>query len=437
MQTIIIGIIIVLSFINVIAQEHHQHERDTIKQQQPSQHQNANNQMSNYSEPFQKGSGTSWLPKSSPMNAYMSHTKNWMLMFHGNLFIRYNSQDISDKGSRGDSKFDAPNWFMLMAENMLDKNNKLKFSFMTSFDPAFVGGNGYPLLFQSGESWEGKPLVDRQHPHDFISELSVEYTHLFNNDFAVNTYFGYSGEPSIGPVAFMHRPSAANNPDSPLGHHWQDATHITFGVATLGFRFFNYKIEGSVFTGREPNEQRWGFDKPKFDSYSGRISGNPSKELSLQTSYAYLKSPEPLSPEENPHRTTASILHAKKLSAEIFINSAVIWGYNYVDRDHKEHSVTLESDFNLIKFSVYGRYEWIEKSAEELDLSDFEHGRIFRINALTIGTNYSLLQYANTRLLFGIQGSIFSSEEALQYLYGKNPLSLEIYLRISPASMHM
>jgi hypothetical protein len=31
----------------------------------------------------------------------------------------------------------------------------------------------------------------------------------------------------------MHRPSQ-HDPDAPIGHHWQDSTHITFGVATLG-----------------------------------------------------------------------------------------------------------------------------------------------------------------------------------------------------------
>ena len=33
---------------------------------------------------------------------------------------------------------------------------------------------------------------------------------------------------------FMHRPSAADDPFAPLGHHWQDATHEAFGVVTTG-----------------------------------------------------------------------------------------------------------------------------------------------------------------------------------------------------------
>ncbi|MCU7494422.1 MAG: hypothetical protein HF314_15925 [Ignavibacteria bacterium] len=388
-------------------------------------------------EPFQPASGTSWLPKSSPSFGYMSQVAGWMLMFHGNIFLRYNSQDVTNKGSRGASKYDAPDWFMAMTERSLGKGNKLKFSLMMSLDPLLVGGNGYPLLFQSGETYEDRPLVDRQHPHDFFSELSAEYTYSFSRHFALNAYLAYPGEPAIGPVAFMHRPSAQNDPDSPIGHHWQDATHITFGVATLGLRLFSLKIEGSVFSGREPNENRYNFDKPEFDSYSGRISFNPTDDFSFQTSYAFIKGPESLHPEENIHRTTASVLHSTKLLSGGFINSAIIWGFNYLGSDDKEHSVTLESDLDIKKFAFYGRYEWIEKSAEELELLNFESKRLFPVNAVTLGVNYLLLQFEKTGIRFGIQGSLFTTVRALEYLYGKSPLSLEVYFRAAPGIMNM
>ena len=35
---------------------------------------------------------------------------------------------------------------------------------MMSLDPLTEGGRGYPLLFQTGESWHDQPLHDRQHP---------------------------------------------------------------------------------------------------------------------------------------------------------------------------------------------------------------------------------------------------------------------------------
>ena len=171
---------------------------------------------------------------------------------------------------------------------------------MMSLDPLTEGGRGYPLLFQTGESWHDQPLHDRQHPHDLFDELRSASRKSSMHDFSAYVYFGYPGEPALGPPTFMHRPSAMDDPDAPIGHHWQDSTHITFGVATAGLvwsRFDGMKIEGSIFTGREPDEDRYDFDRPRFDSYSGRISWNPTQNLALQVSHGYIKSPEALEPE--------------------------------------------------------------------------------------------------------------------------------------------
>src|SRR6201996_7374532 len=60
------------------------------------------------------GSGTSWVPDASPTYAYMIHGKKWMTMIHGDIFMRYNKQDLFNSGSRGGSKFDAPSMIMAM-----------------------------------------------------------------------------------------------------------------------------------------------------------------------------------------------------------------------------------------------------------------------------------------------------------------------------------
>ncbi|RZK33767.1 MAG: hypothetical protein EOO90_31770, partial [Pedobacter sp.] len=168
------------------------------------------------------GSGTSWLPDASPMYGMIFHAKKWMYMLHGNIALRYIKQDISNKGSRGAEKFDAPNWFMFMGQRKIGKNGLFHFSSMLSLDRLTEGGAGYPLLFQTGESWKRQPLVDRQHPHDLFSELSIAYTYAFSKKTDLTFYLGYPGEPALGSVAFMHRPSALANPDAPISHHWND-----------------------------------------------------------------------------------------------------------------------------------------------------------------------------------------------------------------------
>jgi hypothetical protein len=429
--------------------EHHMPARDSASRKkdsamkQPHQHHEGMD-MSNMTHSFSRnlpmsrnGSGTSWLPDESPMYGYMYHSKKWMYMVHGNIFLRYTNQDIGNAGSRGGNKIDFPNWFMGMAQRNVGKRGLFRVSAMLSLDRLTEGGNGYPLLFQSGESWKGKPLVDRQHPHDLFAELSIGYSHMINKDIDIFGYLAYPGEPAIGGVAFMHRPSSLYNPDAPLGHHWQDATHITFGVATIGFRYKNLKLEGSSFTGREPDEDRYNFDKARFDSWSMRLSYNPSKEWALQVSQGYINSPEALHPETDIRRTTASVIHSKRFRNSI-INSALVWGYNRVDSDHKEHSLLFESAFNWNRNTIYGKYEFVEKSTEELALDEniYGHHEKFPVSAITLGVNRRLFTAAKTDFSIGTQASLYLPDKKLQSLYGRSPVAFQAFIRINPSIMN-
>ena len=383
------------------------------------------------------GSGTGWLPDASPMYGYMFHTSKWMYMLHGNIFLRYNNQDFTRQGSRGDEKIDAPNWLMLMGQRQVGANGLFHFNIMSSLDAAIAGGAGYPLLFQSGEAYKGKPIVDRQHPHDLFSELSVSYTQALSKKTDVFAYIGYPGEPALGAVAFMHRPSSLSNPDAPLSHHWVDATHITFGVATLGVRYGKVKLEGSSFTGREPDEHRYDFDKPRFDSRSARFSYNPSRNWALQVSQARIKSPELLHPDEDITRTTASAVYSVTMKDKSILNATAVWGMNKSADHDPEQAVLLEAAWSKKRLTLHSRYEWVQKSAEELDLDRtyYGHDVLFPVHALTAGFNYDLLKVGQTRLAGGSQITFYKTPERLKSLYGKSPLALELYLRIYPALM--
>lgn len=389
------------------------------------------------------GSGTSWLPDESPMYAYMLTTGKWNLMFHGAIFPRFTAQNFNNSGMRGQaSKFDAPNWAMAMAQRKAGDKGLLSFNLMMSADALTEGGYGYPLLFQSGESWKNVSLVDRQHPHDLFAEVSAAYTQALSKNADLTAYVGYPGEPALGPVAFMHRPSAMNDPDAALAHHWQDATHITFGVATLGFRYKIAKIEASLFNGHEPDENRYNFDKPVFNSYSYRLSVNPDKYLALQFSQGYIKGPEALNPLENILRTTASITKQYNFTDDRFISSALIWGYNHVEEPDghtaDEHSITAESNVQLNKLAVYGRYEFVQKNTEELNLAPASvNAAIFNVHAITLGINRRLFQTLGTDVTLGVQSTYNIIPQGLNTLYGNSPLSGEVYLKISPSLMKM
>ncbi|HEV7620430.1 MAG TPA: hypothetical protein VGO09_01780, partial [Flavisolibacter sp.] len=384
------------------------------------------------------GSGTGWLPDASPMYGYMYHTSKWMYMLHGNLFLRYNNQDFTNTGHRGDKKFDAPDWVMFMGQTQVGQKGLFHFSTMFSLD-AVTGGNGYPLLFQSGEAYKGKAIVDRQHPHDLFSELSVSYAYALSARSDLFIYVGYPGEPALGPVAFMHRPSALDNPDAPLSHHWIDATHVTFGVATIGFRYDNWKLEGSSFTGREPDENRYNFDAPLFDSWSGRLSYNPTQNWAMQVSHGYIKSPEALHPDENIHRTTTSVVYSLPLASKSTLNASLVWGLNRAAGLQGENAFLLEGSWRRNSLALYARYEWVQKSSEELSLDEtvYGHDVLFPVNALTAGLNYDLFKLGQTNVAGGGQITFYHADQKLNSLYGKNPMAFEVFLRFYPGMMRM
>jgi len=379
-----------------------------------------------------EGSGTSWIPDSSPMYGRMFMFGDDMLMLHGAIFPRYTN--VSTR--RGDDRIDAPNWFMAMYSHPLGNSTQFGSRLMMSLDPLTEGGRGYPLLFQTGESWNGEALHDRQHPHDLFDELSFSLSQKFDHDLSAYVYFGYPGEPALGPPTFMHRPSAMDDPDAPIGHHWQDSTHVTFGVATAGLVWSNVKVEGSIFTGREPDEDRYDFDRPEFDSYSGRLSWNPTQNLALQVSYGYIKSPEAIDPGLNRHRTTASAIYNLPLGNDSNWSNSFVWGQNNDTGEGKTQSFLVESDYQRGRDTVYFRWEHVEKSGHELVLNEAADTRIFPVGAYTLGYVRDLSHGNGVDIGIGAQFTINNSPDTLDRYYGNDlGYAFEFFLRIRP-SLH-
>jgi hypothetical protein len=377
-----------------------------------------------------EASGTSWIPDSSPMYGRMFMFGESMLMLHGAIFPRYTN--VSTR--RGDDRIDAPNWFMGMFSHPLWNNAQFGSRLMMSLDPLTEQGRGYPLLFQTGEVWNGEPLHDRQHPHDLFDELSFSLSQKFEHDLSTYIYFGYPGEPALGPPAFMHRPSAMDDPDAPIGHHWQDSTHITFGVATLGAQWHNVKLEGSIFTGREPDEDRYDFDRPRFDSYSGRLSWNPTRNLALQVSHGYIKSPEELHPETKIHRTTASAIYNLSLGRDTNWSNTFVWGQNNATEEGKTQSFLIESNYQRGRDTVYFRWERVQKSGHELVLDEQDESEIFPVSGYSLGYVRDLSHGNGIDIGLGTQFTINDRPDSLDRYYGDDlGYAFQFFLRIRPS----
>lgn len=330
-------------------------------------------------------SGTAWQPDAAPMIGWHGGLGDVDLMAHGNVFAGYDAQ----LGPRGDQALVSMNWAMGMASFRRGRH-QLTGRAMLSLEPLTLPGDGYPLLLQSGETWEGKPLRDRQHPHDLLMELGGLYRLRLAPDLGVELYAALSGEPALGPGGFPHRQSSWHLPFAPLGHHWQDSTHIAHGVVTGGVFSRVWKLEGSWFNGREPDEARWDLDLAPFDSWSLRGQLAPGRRWSLGASIGRLDEPELLHPGAV-WRGSASVAHTRRLGRTGFWATTAAWGRNHaVEDDLASDSFLVETTWDDAGSGpiAFGRAELVWKSAEELVLDGFEHERLFPLGQVSPGVGY-------------------------------------------------
>ena len=180
------------------------------------------------------------------------------------------------------------------------------------------------------------------------------------DDTLLDFYVAPVGDPALGPVAFPHRASAAELPQAPISHHWQDSTHIADDVITAGISHRKFRLEASGFHGAEPGENRWIIQQGALDSYSGRLWWFPSENWAAQVSAGRLTKPEALEPGDQV-RATASVSYSKD-----GWSSSVIWGRNHdTATQHNLNSYLAESVYKFRKKNfVTGRIEnWWTKTS--------------------------------------------------------------------------
>jgi len=373
-----------------------------------------------------EGSGTSWQPDATPMMGIHMKAGDWSVMAHGYANAIYHRQT----GPRGDKKSFTESMAMLMGNRPVGPG-MLGLRAMVSLDPT-MGKSGYPLLFQTGETGDGTTaLVDRQHPHDFFMGLSTSYSVNLGEEGAAFAYFGLPGAPALGPAAFMHRFSGMRNPEAPLAHHWLDSTHVTFGVATLGVSKGQVRLEASWFNGREPDQFRWNIETRKFDSWSTRLSYNPTPELSMQVSYGDLKSPEQLEPDVRVKRKTASITYHLRRDDN---NWATTLAYGRNDKsgpdvDVSEPGWLLESTYVLRDtHTFFARAERVRNS-ELFDKSQPLHRQAFSIGKLSVGYLYDFAETGPVKWGIGGLVGFLAAPSQLDPYYGSSPRSYMVFLQ--------
>ncbi|MGH9140931.1 MAG: hypothetical protein ACRD2I_07300 [Vicinamibacterales bacterium] len=359
----------------------------------------------------------------------------WMLMSDGVLFATVNHQG----GPRGGDEILSTNWWMGMASRSAGRG-QLTLTGMLSLDPATATARGYREIFQAGESYKGLPIVDRQHPHDLIMQAAVLWRVPIDYQTGFTIAAAPVGEPALGPTAFMHRPSAAENPAAPLGHHTLDSTHIAMGVISVALDHGPFTLETSLFNGREPDDNRWDvMDPGALDSWSVREWYEPSPAWQFQVSHGLLKQPEAGEPGDI-RRTTASASWLGR-RADGFMAATIAVGRN--DTSHGAfHALLAEGTVKRGRMSFYGRLELAQKETGLLaDQStpgtgiplDARSG----VTALTLGTVRDVARWRSFEIGVGGDVTGYRVPDTLQPSYGSHPTSFHLFLRVRPPAGHM
>lgn len=376
-------------------------------------------------------SGTAVNPAAWPMPMLMKSLGSWNTMYMAQGFI----DDTQQSGPRGGDKLYSNNWFMADAEHRLGKDGAFEVQLMLSLDPATITDRRYPLLFQTGETAFGKPIIDGQHPHDFIMALGFQYALPLGENTTVELYFAPVGDPAIGPIAYPHRASAMELPQAPIAHHWQDSTHIANDVVTAGIAYKKIKLEASGFYGSEPDEFRWNIDSGPINSWSTRLWYFPSKNWAAQFSVGHLAHPEMLERGDQT-RSTASVEYSKPMQGGSW-SWSLIWG-----RDHSTYtkrnlnSYTVESVLPIHRKNfVTGRMELVDKdelfagqASIEAFLDTF-YGSTFRIGAYTIGYTRDIDIFRHIETGIGANIEAYSLPGAIKPYYGDHPIGGNVFIR--------
>ncbi len=378
-------------------------------------------------------SGTSAEPNSTPMDMLMTFKGGWMLMFHGVGFLNVSQET----GPRAADKVFSTNWLMPMAQRRLGPGFFTART-MLSFEPATVSGRYFPELFQQGETAFGKPIVDGQHPHNFFMEVAALYDLNLGERTVLSFYAAPVGDPALGPTAFPHRQSASEDPLATLGHHLEDSTHISYDVLTAGITHGIFRLEGSGFHGREPDENRWTIHAGAIDSWSTRLTLQPGKNWSAQYSWGHLTSLEALDPNQDVQRMTASVMYNRPLARGNWANS-LIWGRNHViQTDLIWNGYLLESTLQFANRNyIWTRIENVDRTNElllkgQFQPPDFNEYVIGRVQAYTGGydRDFPLIPHLKTAL--GAQVTLYSTPQTLVPLYGSHPVQAVVFLRVRP-----
>jgi hypothetical protein len=362
--------------------------------------------------------------------------RRWDVMIHGTVF----GQFIRESGVRGNWQLGSVNWLMARAEHPLAGGT---FGLRTMISGEFltVTRAGYPELLQVAEPYRGGTITDRMHPHELIGEAAVTYEHAVLGGLGASLYLAAAGEPALGPVAYVHRPSAEHDPIAPLGHHAEDDTHERFGVATIGFFTTHARLEASAFNGNHPDDVPTNLELAgaRLNSFSTRVTVNPSPEWSISASAGFIAPSSSSAAHAHAaiHRYVAAITNVQPRHDGMWATT-LVWGANAtVGAGEVLHSVLLETNREWdARHAVFGRFEYASRTAEELNLVGSVSERL-HIGVIAVGYARRVTAGHASDVWLGGRATAYLLPNQLRVFYGAQVLTgFAAFVQLSPPFVH-
>ena len=227
----------------------------------------------------------------------------------------------------------------------------------------------------------------------------------------------------------MHRASASENPQAPLGHHYLDSTHISHGVVSGGIGVAGVRVNAGLFQGREPDERRTDLDLGALDSYSLQIAWDRGP-WSAQVSSGWLTRPERLSTYDAVRRTTS--LAYTKADGDRLLAVTAAAGQNREAHGNLE-AYLLEGTWRLTwRHAIYMRAESVAKDILDAGFHPVGVGHRHRqsnVGAFTTGYVLDIVRRRIGHIGVGADATVYRVPDNLRVAYGA-PASFHVFVRV-------
>jgi len=350
----------------------------------------------------------------------------WDVAAYVEVYLTYNNQGAP----RGAVDFESQNSGIVTANHPLGPG-RFTARGQFSLEPATLRPEGSPQLAQWGEVQDGVLQVDSRRPKNFFMEAGADWVTNLATHTQLRLYAAPVGEATLGPVPYVRRLSAMENPEAPLSATLQEGSSVAEGVLSAGLKSGSgdqrsFQVEGSLFHGREPDAEHWDLAPGVLDSWAVRLTAKPYTGVVASLSRGHLVAPFRGLPGD--WDRTCFTLSGERLYKQSLVAATVVWARNSMPGQRLD-SFLAEALYSWNLFSFFGRYERLDRPGL-LGPSQPVGLESPRVVAVTAGVVHELPLAGGWKTGLGTDVVFHGMPDVYAASYGRYPTSFHVFLRI-------